>query len=520
MVTEGGRGLRPPLRILYLEDNETDAELVSSLLQDGGLDCEVTRVETADDFVAVLKRGGIDLIFSDLSLPSFDGLSALALARERRSDVPFIFVSGTLGEEGAIDALRLGATDYVLKERMARLMPAVRRALEEQAQRQARQRAEEELQAQRAALYQSEKLAAMASLVAGVTHELNNPLSVVMGQANLLRRASGEGPLAERAEKIVLAAERCARIVRKFLALARQQPRQRQRVSLNQVVRETLEIMAYPLRVDTVEVVLSLATHLPPLRADPHELQHVLINLITNAQQAMRQKAPPRTLTIATAFDRSADRVLLRVADNGPGIAPELEARIFEPFFTTKPPGEGTGLGLSLCQGIAADHGGTVRLETRPGHGATFVVELPLQSGPTATTGPRTEGAELRRGLSILVVDDDPAVREILAELLAADEHRVETAPDGSVALEMIRRGSYDLIMSDLKMPGMDGLALYREVERTHPALARRFVFVTGDTLGPATREVLEETGAPFLTKPFGLGDVQRVVQRALEPSG
>jgi PAS domain S-box-containing protein len=229
-----------------------------------------------------------------------------------------------------------------------------------------------------AALRQTDKLATMGSLLAGVAHELNNPLTVILGQTELLLGSCPQGPIAERADRLYKAAERCARIVKNFLALARQHPPERQQVQLNQVAREAVELLAYPLRVDNVEIIWDLTDRLPRIWADSHMLYQVAANLIANAQQAMHDAPPPRRLTIATRVEASSERIILMVADTGPGIPAEVQPRIFEPFFTTKPPGQGTGLGLSLCQGIIDSHGGTMRVESQPGRGAAFIVELPV----------------------------------------------------------------------------------------------------------------------------------------------
>jgi PAS domain S-box-containing protein len=364
---------------------------------------------------------------------------------------------------------------------------------------------------------QTEKLVAMGELLAGVAHELNNPLSAVLGQAFLLRQAAGEGPLATRADRITQAAERCARIVKNFLALAREYPPERQEVRLDQVVREAVELLAYPLRMDNVEVRLDLAGDLPVLWADTHQLHQVVVNLVTNAHHALRQTERPRRLTIATGAGPAPSRVWLEVSDTGPGISPEIQARIFEPFFTTKPPGQGTGLGLSLCRGIVEAHGGSVQVESLPGRGATLRVELPVHAPPVAARllQPEAPSSSIR-GRAILVVDDETEVAGVLAEMLAADGHQVETAPDGAVALEKLGQRTYDLILSDLRMPRHDGPGLYRELERRHPQLLPRLVFLTGDTLGVEIRSFLEETGAPSLTKPFALEEIRRIVERVL----
>ena len=368
-------------------------------------------------------------------------------------------------------------------------------------------------------------MASLGTLLAGVAHELNNPLSVIVGHTTMLQHAVEGGPLAERAKKIFDAAERCARIVRNFLALARQYPPERKEVSLNRIVRETMELLAYQLRVDNVEATLDLATDLPPLWADLTQLQQLLVNLVTNAHQAMREAPPPRRLTLRTRADAAQSRVTLEVADTGPGIPSEIRSRIFEPFFTTKPAGKGTGLGLSLCLAIVEGHGGVIRVESQAGQGALFVVELPVVAPPAVgLQGPTSEAAAPApvRGKLILVVDDEPQVAGLLAEMLTLEGHKVDTAADGGIALDKLRGATYDLILSDIRMPELDGPGLYRKLERGHPELARRIIFFTGDVLSPETREFLERTGVPRLSKPFVLDEVRRAVQQALraEPGG
>ncbi len=380
-----------------------------------------------------------------------------------------------------------------------------------------RKRAAAELEWQRAALVQAEKIAAMGSLLAGVAHELNNPLSVVIGHAVLLQEAVGDGPLAVRTQKLRQAAERCGRIVKSFLALARQQPPEYRDVQINQIVRDAVELLAYQLRVDDVQVELQLVESLPLIWADVHQLVQVLVNLATNAHHAMRETSGPRRLTIRTGWDSARAQVHVAVEDSGPGIPPEIQGRIFEPFFTTKPPGVGTGLGLPLCAGIVKGHGGRIEVRSDPGHGAVFTVELPVGTRPP--TAPVASGAAAHpRGhpRTILVVDDEEDVAEVLAEMLSAEGHDVHVAANGAVALDRVRERTFDLIFSDLRMPELDGPGLYREVATRDPALAKRFVFVTGDSLSADLATFLAETGALSIGKPFNRDEISQALARAL----
>jgi len=373
-----------------------------------------------------------------------------------------------------------------------------------------------------ATLRQTDKLATLGSLLAGVAHELNNPLTVILGQTELLLGSCPRGPIAERAERLYKAADRCTRIVKNFLALARQHPPERQQVELNQLAREAVELLAYPLRVDNVEIVWDLTNQLPRIWADSHMLYQVVANLIANAQQAMHTSSLPRRLTITTRVEVSSGSVILMVADTGPGIPAELQARIFEPFFTTKPPGQGTGLGLSLCQGIIDSHGGTIRVESLPGRGAVFIVELPVGTRQTETAtpsdAPGTQPPVMHK--RILVLDDEPDVVEILAEMLSTDGHLVDTATSGAMALDKLRQHAYDLILSDLRMPETDGPAFYRALRHLHPALCQRVIFLTGDRLSPESRAFLERTALPTLGKPVTLTELRSAVGQVLQSGG
>lgn len=632
-----------PLRVLIVEDSEDDALLLVRVLRRSGYDLIYERLDTAAAMNAALETQSWDIIIADYTMPDFNGLAALALMQEKNLDLPFIIVSGSIGEDIAVAAMKAGAHDYIMKGHLARLIPAVERELREAEVRRARRRAEETLQEsyqllqaifegtsdaifvkdlqgqyimmnpagaqalgkspaeiigrtdtelvsletarlimehdrhvmrsgethtfeevttvggvtrtylatktphrdhqgkiigiigltqditdrkqaeeemrrQRETLYQSEKLATMGQLLAGVAHELNNPLSVVMGQAGLLRQSIRSKRQIERAEKIVRAAERCARIVNNFLALARQRPTERHPMQLNQVVREAVELLAYPLRVDGVEVNFELAEELPVLHGDPHQLHQVIVNLVSNAHQAMRENAVSRRLQLTTGVGADRKTVWVEVRDSGPGISSELQARIFDPFFTTKPPGVGTGLGLSLCHGIVESHGGRISVESAVGQGAAFRVELPLEVREEAAILPPELGiSPVIRGKRILVVDDEPGIAGVVAEVLQLDGHLVETVGDGATALKQLLQQSFDVILSDIRMPELDGPGLFREIEQREPRLLQRMIFLTGDTLSPTTREFLEQTGVPCLSKPFALGEIREIVQRVLQ---
>jgi PAS domain S-box-containing protein len=375
----------------------------------------------------------------------------------------------------------------------------------------AKKESQEELARQRDALYQREKLAALGSLLAGVAHELNNPLSVVVARSVLLEEQAGPATQAA-ATKIRTSAERCARIVRTFLAMARQQRPERGPVAINEVIAAALDITGYAVRTSSIEVTLDLDKHVPLIHADADQLHQVLLNLIVNAQQSLQDQALPRRLRVSSRFDEPADMIRVSVEDNGPGIPLTLRARVFEPYFTTKPTGFGLGVGLAVSLGIVEAHGGTLTVDCPAEGGAVFRIGLPVGLAYAAVPEavPQPKASPTRR--SILIVDDESEIRETLAEILSGARNRVVTAGSGREALERMATENYDVILTDVRMPDLDGRALYQQIEQRWPGRGERVAFVTGDTLASALREFVCESGRPVIEKPFLPAEVRRVV--------
>jgi len=520
---------RKRAKILIVDDQEQNVRLLERLLQHAGY----TMLESSTDSRLVLplfSEFQPDLILLDLTMPHLDGFGVMReLAGHIAADdyLPILVLTADVTPEAKRRALAAGAKDFLTKPfdkaevvlRIENLLHA--RFLHRELQRQ-NEMLEEQVRERTQQFLQSEKLAAMGSLLAGVAHELNNPLAIVLGQAALLERSAGEGPTAPMAGKIAKAAERCARIVKNFLALARQQPMECQTVSFNRVVEEAVELLAYSLRIDSVETIRELAPDLPDIWADPHQLHQVVVNLVSNAHQAMRAIETDRRIILNTRLDAASGWVQLEVTDTGPGIPEDVQGRIFEPFFTTKPIGQGTGLGLSLCQGIVERHGGVIRVASRPDHGASFFVQLPIGVGQA--DGVKAAPAGLLSPISertVLIIDDDRDVAETLRDFLGVDGHAAEIVADGTLALEKLRDWRYDVILSDVKMAGLDGPRFYAQLERRHPEFLRRVAFVTGDTLSRETTAFLERTRVPIMAKPFTLEQVRQVLQQvAQQPEG
>ena len=367
-------------------------------------------------------------------------------------------------------------------------------------------------------LLQAEKLAALGTTISGVAHELNNPLATILTSAERLARKSMDPELGRAFETILGEAERAAKIVRNLLTFARKRHTTRTLVDLNQVVRDTLALRVYEQRLANVGTIDALAAGLPAVFADPHQLQQVLLNLMINAEQAMIGANGRGLLVLRSWQDADRDIVVLELNDDGPGVPEEAMPRIFDPFFTTKEVGQGTGLGLTVAYAIVQEHGGRIRVQSSPGHGASFFLEL-----PTAGTGVRAPAAkpaplpsDVGGGARVLLVDDEPRLAAAVADALTDAGFRVDQAHDGEVALARTREAEYDLVICDLRMPKLDGPSFYRAIAVSAPALSRRVIFVTGDVAGTEAGRFLEESGCRWLTKPFRLADLLRLARDVL----
>jgi two-component system NtrC family sensor kinase len=367
-------------------------------------------------------------------------------------------------------------------------------------------------------LLQAEKLAALGQTVSGVAHELNNPLATILTWAERLATREVDATTKRGIETILAESERAARIVRNLLTFARKRQSTRSMVDLNHVARDTLALRAYEQRVSNITVIDALASGLPQVFADPHQVQQVLLNLIINAEQAMLSSYGRGTLVIRTWHDRDRGAVVLEINDDGPGVPEDVQPKIFDPFFTTKEVGKGTGLGLTVAYAIVQEHGGRIRVESRQSRGASFFVEFPTKSGRVREPAPAPTDPpfEALAGTRVLVVEDEPALAAAVGEALTDAGFQVDRAADGEEALARVGERSYDLVVCDLKMPRLDGMSFYRAIAVTSPELARRVIFVTGDVAGTDAERFLAESGCRWLAKPFRLGDLLRAARDAL----
>ncbi|MEW6368080.1 MAG: ATP-binding protein [Acidobacteriota bacterium] len=361
---------------------------------------------------------------------------------------------------------------------------------------------------------QSEKLASLGTLLTGITHELNNKLTPILGYSQLLRDAG----LGSKQDAHVKAIEKCATgakaIVDSLLGFTRRSSLTREAVNVADLIREVLVLARPSLEHCHVQVEPCLADRLPPVLGSPHQLEQVLMNIVNNAIQAMEPQGGG-ILTITCGF--TPETVWASISDTGPGIAAHVLPRIFDPFFSTKGDRKGTGLGLSVSYGIVKAHGGELRVQTTPGMGARFTIELPamevLEEPPgSAPAPPARETAAVRR--RILVVDDEDLIGELIQEMLP--EHDVEVALDGSAAQQVLAGRQFDLVFLDLRMPVVDGPTLYRWMAGQSPANDSRVIFTTGDTYDPDLEQFLRQTGRACLIKPFTMEELRSAVSECL----
>jgi len=370
---------------------------------------------------------------------------------------------------------------------------------------------------------QTEKMVALGQVVSAIAHELNNPLTSIMGYVQLmLGHGLPPGPLAE-ARRVYQEAERTRRIVKNLLYFARENKPQRSIVDLNEIIERTLALRSYELKVEDIAVETDFARDLPKTMADPYQLQQVVLNLLMNAEQALLEARGRGRVHIRTRYlaRKSGGSILFEVSDDGPGIPREVAPRIFDPFFTTKGPGVGTGLGLSIVYGIVRQHEGEVTFQNQPGSGAKFTIELPVVPVPAGYRDQKQIGPASRfltgKPARILVVEDEPTVAQLIVDVLQEEHHRVDAVLDAREGLNLLSRRPYDLVICDLKMPRLDGRAFFRSLVRTGNPMRRRILFITGDTLAPATLQFLKPNRLPYLAKPFLVEELKLAVRHQID---
>ena len=490
------------------------------ILKQGGYDLSYKQVFSADAVKLSLAEETWDIVISDHSMPGFSGTAALKIVRDRKLDTPFIFVSATIGEDTAVDAMRQGAHDYVMKGNLTRLVPAIERELREAELRRDHKRSERHVR-------QLEKFEAIGKLAGGIAHDFNNAIGAVLGWAEL---GLGEAPPDSRVAKyfmnICQQSKRAADLTRQLLAYARRQVLEPRIIDLNHQVAETVGLLERIIG-DQIEIKLSLSTDPQILRADPVQIEQVFMNLCLNARDAMPVGGQLLVETATVEFDaeyckhheyaRPGKYVRLSVSDTGIGMDEATLEHIFEPFFTTKELGKGTGLGLSTVFGVVKQHDGTVEVYSEVGKGSTFIIHLPVTFG-APDSAPPVDDSAIRGGTeTILVAEDDEGMRRMVHETLASFGYTVITAKGGEEALRIFRASPerISLVLTDIVMSPMSGAELYSEVSKLKSHVP--VIFMSGYSEEAASFASAHRNATVLLQKPFNPRTMARKVRALLD---
>jgi two-component system cell cycle sensor histidine kinase/response regulator CckA len=510
-----------PLNVLIVEDCADDAELLLDELQNAGFAPAWKRIETESAYQASLNNR-IDLIFSDFSLPQFSTTRALELLQKSNLDIPFVVVSGTMGEERAVDILKAGATDYVLKSHITRLGPVVRRALRESAERAERRKLHEQF-------LQAQKMESIGQLAGGVAHDFNNILTVIQGHASMLRsRADLPDDIKGSVNQILLAAERATTLTRQLLTFSRKQATQQRVLDLNDVVANMSKMLKHILRAD-VSLSVDYNSKSFLVRADAGMMEQILMNLAINARDAMPQGGK---LIISTSDEcvgpeyvqlnpqgTVGDFVCLAVTDTGEGISRENLSRIFEPFFTTKPEGQGTGLGLATVYGIVRQHNGWIAVYSEVGVGTVFRIYLPAAKEREDQKIERPPQQEVRGGTeTILLIEDEAPLRALDRSILEGYGYEVVEADSAGAALDRWRehQDRISLVLTDVVIPGgCTGPDLTKKFYAEKPTL--RVIFSSGYSADIVEKDFELRDGVNFLQKPYSPHRLAQAVRDVLE---
>ncbi len=525
MSQAAARTQATPLRVLILEDSEEDADLIVLELKRGGYDPIYRRVDTADSMRRALAESEWDVVLSDFSMPGFSVMEALGTVQERGVDLPFVIVSATIGEEAAVEAMKAGAHDYVLKHRLGRLVPAVKRELRESAVRRERRHLEEQLR-------HAQKLESLGLLAGGVAHDFNNLLTGILGNASLvLDMSDRSSPVRCMLEDIIRASERAADLTRQLLAYAGKGKFVVGPIDVSELVRDISELMRSSVP-RTVELKLHLEAELPYVEGDASQLQQLVMNLILNAVEATGER--PGVVRVVTGVREidpdvrlghyrpdppgAGKYVMIQVSDDGCGMTEAVKAQIFDPFFTTK--FTGRGLGLAAALGIARGHKGAIAVESAEGLGSTFTVLFPALGGcGAAIGGVEDRGAEMPEpgSSAVLIIDDEDVVRRAARATLEHFGFTVFEASDGRDGADLFSRlhDRISLVLLDLTMPRMDGHEVWRYIRRLRPDM--EIVISSGFEQSDAMKQFVEDPGLHFIQKPYTANSLVRMIRSVLD---
>jgi signal transduction histidine kinase len=513
-----------PIKVLAIEDSENDVRLAMRLLRRAGFDPDCHRVEDLAALRLALDQRDWDAVISDFSMPGFSGLEALHTFRAAGLDIPFIFVSGTIGEETAVAAMKAGASDYVMKDNMSRLAPVLERELVQSARRAAHREAEAELRRFELQLAEAQKMESLGTLAGGIAHDFNNILSAILGNVELARGQLGpDHPVLVLLGEIQKSGLRARDMVRQILTFSRREPQQLRQIALHTIIQETYGLLRVTLPA-VVDLELLLSESPLHVNGDATQLQQVLMNLSTNAWHALPGESGKIVIGLELMdLDAAAVKALsglaagahahLWVSDNGMGMDDATRKRIFEPFFTTKPTGKGTGLGLSVVHGIVTAHHGSIAVDSWPGQGSTFHLYLPIVPSPAPATNVHPGQEAPIRGNSehVVYLDDDETVSLVVVGLLERAGYRCRRLGKAAIASPS---DTVDLFVTDYNMPGRTGLDVAREVSSLRPALP---IVISSGLITDELRERAAEAGIrAVLEKEDTFRDLTTLVREVL----
>lgn len=518
-----------PLNILVVEDSEDDTLLILRALERGGYNPNFKRVETSHAMKSELEAKKWDIIIADYKMPHFSGIKALELYKQTTLDIPFIIVSGAIGEETAVSTMKAGAHDFIMKDNLSRLVPAIERELREVKIRHERKVAEEEKEKIKVQLLQAQRMEAIGRLTGGVAHDFNNLLTAIRGYTDMaILRSNVDNPLLKELKEIKIAAERAMNLTHQLLLFSRRQPMKFTALDLNETIVNLLGIL-HRLIGEDIKVHHYLSSGNLTIYADKNSIEQMIVNLVVNARDAMDEggditvKSEKITLddkdTRTMTEARPGQFILFSITDTGVGMDQETKEHIFEPFYSTKEFGKGSGLGLSVVYGIIKEHKGWINVISKKGEGSTFEVYLPLISGK-----PKQESTEeftiksyQGKGERILVIEDEDNVRHFTSRALRNNGYIVYTASDYNQAMELFKKekGHFHLVFSDVVLPDISGIKLVENIQSSDPKI--KVLLTSGYTDQKSQWKEIKDKNYPFLQKPYNMRTLLIAVRNVME---
>ena len=494
------------LRVLIVEDSEDDCQFLVHYLRKQGFDFSHLRIQTEIEMTHALQQNW-DVILSDYSMPKFSGPHAFELLKSTARDIPFIIISGTVGEDIAVEIMRTGVSDYILKSNLSRLGPALRRELDSARARANHRATEKMLSNTEEQLRQSQKMEAIGQLAGGIAHDFNNMLSVMQIYCHKIKQSHDSVQIKNCVDKILSVHARSVALTKQLLIFSRRQPTTSHPIKINNVI-QNMRDMLDSLIGSQNELVIDLASELPAVISNEGQLEQVILNLAVNARDAMisggkiamktYQLHLPEAKRVKSAVLPEGHYVVVEVKDSGSGISPQNIDRIFEPFFTTKPSGQGTGLGLAIIYGIVHQYGGGIDIQSELTKGTQFKLYFPVFHGEVMpTVAPQGEVKLTRKAQTILLVEDEFELRSLISEILCQEGYKVIEANNGEEALQIFSSeiNKIDLVITDMMMPKLDGSEFHKKILSSGSVVP--FIYMSG-----FFKESIPDN-FPFLEKPF-----------------